>query len=210
MQPVQDTVQFGLSAEETVTNNTVKVIAHVVALKSTDLNEQMLKEAIREVVQQFIVADWSFSNMTRNNHPSGVEQVNLTATARVPEAENHALDQRRVTASRPGLTIHSHTIDISPTARQIDEAQSRLRLNILQKAQAECEAVSQTLGEQYRLGDVDFGESDEFSASNAPRRMAAASTYGSGFDHAPGGSADAIGNAVKLTMQAVVQLRISR
>jgi len=211
IQPVQDTIQFVLSAEETVTNDTVKVVASIVALVTHDMTEQKLKDSIRQLTQRFIKAEWNFSNMTRSNHAAGLEQITLTATARVPESENYGLDRRRVEASViEGMTIASHNTDTSPTTAQIEQAQSKLRLTILRKAEAERQTISDTLAAIYRLGSVSFNEGHG-TQSNLRGGMVAmsASAYGSGFGN-DDADEDAIGNAVKLVMQATVQLRISR
>ena len=64
--PTQDIIQFSLSAEETVTNDTFKVVANIVALVTHDMTEQKLRDSIRQLTQRFIQAEWNFSNMVRN------------------------------------------------------------------------------------------------------------------------------------------------
>ena len=99
--------------------------------------------------------------MTRTSHPSGMEQINLTATARVPESENYALDRRKDEASRDGLRIHSVQADTEPTMEQKEATESRLRQKLLQKAQAELATINATMGKgavdkTYRIGKVIF------------------------------------------------------
>lgn len=202
----QDSISFIISAEEVVVNTTVKVVATIVAIQ--DMTEDGLREAIRELMQRFIAADWQFSGMSRTSHASGREQVTLTATARVPESENNALDRRSREASRDGLRIHTVNADTSPSPAQIEETQSELRQSLLKKALAELGVINHTLGQTYRLGRVIFDPDPTETASNRrPGMMAMAASYSSGFDHAGGGGAGEIGNAVKLTMRALVQLR---
>ena len=205
MTTVQDSVQFNLQTEEVVVNNTVKVTAQVTAVLAGDLTENTLRESINETMQRFIRADWQFANMIRSNQRSGVEQVDLIATARVPEAENYNLDRRREQASREGLRIHSVNTDTRPTVQQIEETQSKMRRSLLVKAGKERDAINQTLEEDYRLGEVVFDPDEE----DTHRGQA---IYGSGFASAQAASAEAgpIGNAVKLTMTARVTLRIKR
>src|ERR1044072_772384 len=205
MTTVQDSVQFNLQTEEVVVNNTVKVTAQVTAVLAGDLTENTLRDGINETMQRFIRADWQFANMIRSNQRSGVEQVDLIATARVPEAENYNLDRRREQASREGLRIHSVNTDTRPTVKQIEETQSKMRRSLLVKAGKERDAINQTLEEDYRLGEVVFDPDEE----DTHRGQA---IYGSGFASAQAASAEAgpIGNAVKLTMTARVTLRIKR
>ena len=204
MQSVQDTIQFAIFAEEMVTNTTVTIVANVVALITPEMTEPLLKESIRDLMQRFIKSDWRFSHMSRNSHAAGMEQVNLTATARVPEEENYALDRRRKEASREGLTIYSHTTDTSLASSQIDETHSKLRLAILRKAKQELVAINKALDETYRLGRVSFERLDPNEADPSRRRVLAAKTpYGSGFNNAD----DDVGNTVKVVMRATVELR---
>ena len=126
-----DSIKFSLQAEQVVVNTTVKIIANVVAMVTPDLVEARLNDSIREVMQKFINADWQFSGMIRNPHAAGLEQINVTATARVPESENYALDQRRQRASREGLSIAQVSTDTSPTSAQIEDTQSELRHQLL-------------------------------------------------------------------------------
>jgi hypothetical protein len=206
--PIQDTIQFVLSSEEVVVNTTVKINASMVAIVTTDMTEQRLKEAIRDVVKKFIpTADWQFSGMSRTSHASGMEQVTLNATARIPEADNYALDRRSKEASVDGISIHTVATDNSPTAGQIETTQRKLRLELLEKAQQEADAINEATGMDYRLGEVIFDPESASTANVRNNRMMASATYGAGFDQPLGGGGGDIGNAVKLTMLARVILR---
>lgn len=215
MPKIQDTITFTLTAEETVVNNTVKIEARIVGMISQDTTEPTLRESIRTVTKKFIETDWQFSNMNRSAHPSGQEQIMLTATARVPELENYRLSQRADEASRGTdlPRIIEATADTSPTSAQIDETTRKLRVAILKKAQDELRVLSEASSDKYRLGALSFGQvydstsnTRQSTQSMAVMAGAAKTAYGSGF----AGTEDSIGNAVKLTMGATVELRIGR
>jgi hypothetical protein len=130
----------------------------------------------------------------------------------VSEAENYALDRRREEACRDveGIRIVSVTTDTAPTLAQLAETQQKLRLSLLKQAQTELRLINETLGETlYRLGAISFGQSHD-TLGNRPQTIAVAASakmsYGTGFSD----NDDTIGNAVKLTMHADIQLRISR
>lgn len=207
----EDTIEFTLAAEETIVNDTVKITAQINGMISRNTTEQQLRDSIRALMRKFIATDdWQYANTTRNSDPSGQERITLIATTRVHENENYALDRRREEASRDSemVNIASVQTDTTPPQRQIEETQSRLRLALLTKARNELALINAATGEDYRLGSVLFRDSLGANVSNAPRGgiiASAASLYGSGF-----GDDDTIGNAVKLSMQATVQLRISR
>ena len=99
--------------------------------------------------------------MTRNSHRSGMEEITLTATSRVTESENYALDRRSRDVSTEGLTINSVSVDTSPPATMIEEAESALRLMLLTKATKQLVAINEHLDSaKYRLGDVEFGNAN--------------------------------------------------
>ena len=209
----QDTIEFTLTAEETVVNSTVRIEANIDGMIAQDMAEQNLREVIRTIMRRFIETDWQFSNMLRSSHKSGMEQVSLTATARVPESENYALDRRREEAARDHdwVKITAAQANTSPTAAQIAETQSKLRVTLVKKAQEECTVLSKATGDHYRLGSVLYGPVFDSTSNIRASSMgvtagSAKTSYGSGFDT----DDDSIGNAVKLTMQATIQLRISR
>lgn len=112
------------------------------------------------------------------------------------------------------MNIISAQADTSPTATQIEETQRKLRVALIKKAKDELRVLNETTGDTYRMGSVTFGQGFDTMASNRPQNVAmsaamggsAKTQYGSGFD----GTEDGIGNAVKLTMQATVELRITR
>ena len=226
--PVQDTITFTLVAEETVVNNTVKLNATIASIVTPNMTEAKLKEGIRDmmkkIVSETLVEDgsktpvvWTFSNMTRSNHASGMEQITLNASTRVHESDNYSLDKRRVEASQDqeGMSITSLTSDSTPPSHMIETTESNLRLKLLTKAYIELEKIN-TLFEDnfesinnYRVGDLVFvNVNDPFSASNNSARIATntmkttmSGSYGSGFDYN-----DTLGNAIKLTMQVNVTL----
>ena len=75
--------------EQVVTNDTVRVTAHLVGMIPDDTSEQEMRESIRTMMRRFIDTDWQFSNLIRKAHPSGREEISLTATSRVSEKENY-------------------------------------------------------------------------------------------------------------------------
>lgn len=218
LQPIQDTIEFSLVAEETVVNNTVKLSATVSSIVTPDMTESKLKDGIREMMKKIVSetkgddgkkpVNWQFSNMTRTP-VSGMEQIVLTATTRVHESDNHSLDKRRQEVSQEGMTITQIAADTTPPMHMIEATESNLRLKLLTKAQAELEKINKCLvgveDTQYRLGSVQFENANDYAASNSPRggamKTAYAASYGSGFSED-----NTLGNAVKLSMRATITL----
>jgi hypothetical protein len=212
--PIQDTIDFVLSAEHTVVNTTVKMVATIASIITADMTEAKLKENIKEMMKKFVSdANWQFSGMTRNSHASGMEELTLIATARVSEAENYALDKRARDVSQEGMSITGISTDPSPPASMIEEAEGLLRQRLLTKATKELGDLNNVMAvlapNGYRINSVVFQTAGNEYANSRGVTMAATvakSSYGSGFGADMGGGEDALGNAVKLTMRANVKL----
>jgi hypothetical protein len=214
---IQDTIEFSLIAEQTVVNTTVKITATIAGIITPNVAEDALRENIRSIMKKFIdTAVWQISGIIRSKDDSGMEKIRLSATTRVSETENYALEERAEAASVKGMKISSVAVDTAPPTSMIEETESSLRITLLAKAVGECAHINgavsddhSKLGDDYRLGEVVFSR-DANSTSNLSNsshrnvsQMAMVSaSYGSGFDEA-----GTLGNAVKLTMYAAIVLR---
>lgn len=207
-QPIQDTIEFSLVAERTVTNDTVKLTASMSCTVMPGVTEDTLKTNIRGVLTNFIPnVEWQLSGLTRSSDPSGVEKLALTATVRVHESEYYALDERSRNASVSGVRITHVNADTSPPPKMVEEAEGALRLMLLQKAGKQQYDINQQLNANYRLGNVEFGNGVDSINNRHGQMLLAASTYShSGGGPVGGAAAEVIGNTVKLTMSAMVTL----
>lgn len=207
---VLDTLEFSVKAETVLVNDTVKLLAQITALVAGDVTEEALRADIRETMQKFIATEWQFANLSRSADPTGFERVTLTASARVSEKENYNLDGRARAASRKGLQIASVQADTSIPAAKIEEAERKLRADIMVKVQNERAALNKLLGDSeqpYRLHRIAFGALHDGTSRHARAGMmleaaTTKSAYGSGF----GGDDQTLGNASKLTMTAEIIL----
>jgi hypothetical protein len=199
MELIQDTVSLEIVAEKTVVNDSVKLVAEIVALVETGKAEEILRAEIKSTMKGLVDADWQFTNMKRSIDDSGVERVRLQASVRVSERENYNLDKRAEQVSRPGLVIVKVEVEVDTSVPQhmLDEAESDLRVTLSAKALTERDKLSKALGNDYRIHALMFGSVANLSLSNAANSKA---NYGSGF------SDDTLGNASKLTMTASVTL----
>jgi len=132
----------------------------------------------------------------------------------VPESENYNLDNRAKEASRKGLTITDVRVDTSVPYSMIEEAESDLRLVLIEKVHAERAKLERSLdaGASYRIHSLSFSHvatpsTSNFSNVSSAHAMAmvvggsAKTAYGSGFS-----DDDTLGNASKISMQVSVSL----
>jgi hypothetical protein len=205
---VQDNIDFMLVAEETVVNNTVKMVATISGTLTSDLTEERLTANIRQMMQNLIKdAKWNYAGIKRSTNSSGLEVIDLQASARVSETENHGLEQRIREVSKPGMSITSIIPDTTPPASMIEQCESKLRTSLLEKAKEELKVINETMSDKFRIGTVSFqaiGQDNQWNLSGSAlsNKTATAMSYGSHFD-----AEDSLGNAVKLTMRASISLR---
>lgn len=207
MENLQDTIEFELTAEETVVNDTVKVIAQVDAIITTDESDDTLYSRIRSTLMQFIPsAKWQFSNISRSNDTAGVERLTLVASARIPETENRNLRERSREASRKGLSISSYRVDEQIPASMVDAVSKKLRLKILELANAELEDVREAMGDDtWRIYSVNHLADSTKNHRHVMEAATRSLTYGIG-GAAGAGDDEPLGNAQKFSIRSHVIL----
>jgi hypothetical protein len=204
-------LSFQLSADTVVVNDTVRLNVSVVAMISKDQPDDAVKADIKAMMKALVDTDWSFSNMVRAMDQSGLERLTVSATARVPEAENVRLDERARAVSREGLRIVSISPDTSVPKRMVQEAESKLRVELMKRAHDEAQLLSREAPPKGRrvegdgwatvwvVHEVDFHRADHHDLSSKSVTAQAGMAYG----HA----SETIGNAERLSMTASVALR---
>ena len=203
---IQDTIGFSIEAETTVNNTTVKFTTSVIAvIDGVDITEDNLSSSVRELLNNFIPGEWTFSNPTRNRNDAGFEEARFVASLRTDQAENHNLAARQEAVSRRGLRITKVTTDTSTPKRAIAEAESALRVILLKRAANQAKDLSEAAGRNYRVHAINFDQMRP--DSNAYNLTAAATAYR--LDASANGLSDAIGHAQKLSMSANVILATS-
>lgn len=203
LQPKHQEIVLELDADTDVVNDTVKITATLVAMIGTDVTDRTLAQDIRDTLHRFIDTKWSLSNPARQRDQSGYERVTVQATCRVPETENYSLDERRQTASKPGLQIASAFADTSIPMTMIRDAQRKLRMSLIERAREEADEVGKITNDGWTVGKITFVESDDRYDKARPTMMA--STYRSAPQIESAG-ADGIGNTQRLFMSATVTL----
>lgn len=204
---LDDTITFALRASKVVINKTVRIAAQIVALSPDENSEAALRADIKAVLAAFIPgAEWQISGIHRNTDDSGYERVNLTASCRVDEKENYNLESRAKKVSKTGLQITDVTADTTVPQGDLEAAERELRQTILKDAMAECKALAEISGRDYRIKSLGF----QNGPANAMPKMSAASnitSYGSGFDD---DDEEGLSNAQKVTLSANVVLAVAK
>jgi hypothetical protein len=204
---VQDILSFNLRTDTVVSSETVKLIVQIATQSSSGTSEEELRAEIGSVLTKFVpTAKWEFSNLTRNKDVTGYERISLVASTRVPETENHKLDERAEEASRQGLRIVSVQVDSTIPGPILRAADRKLRSTLLKEAMEELDEINKLTKLTYRLGTIEFGDTNDPVFRKDASIMAYASTANAAPMGAAGGGAPSLGNTQKVSMTAAIQL----
>lgn len=142
-------IKFDMTDEVTITNTTVKISAWVQGVVNGQERPALEAAALELVKKLFPDASWAFSNFT---YPDGFT-FRVQATTRIDATQNDQLAQRAEAVSEQGkLNLIIHNIDPSIPLHQKREAESNLRLAIIEKAKAEAEKLGG------KVSEIEFSE----------------------------------------------------
>ncbi len=147
-----------LQAQQWVQTKTAKVI---VAINAT-LNKTQLAQAHQHIMQKLQQIDnkaqWHITNYQRSQGQSGLEQVNVTAQARIAEATLPGLRGKAKQASKPGFTLKIQSIEFTPSMADIAKVRKALRMKLYQQAKAEIAELNKIYPQQdFQIHLINFG-----------------------------------------------------
>jgi len=138
-------IKFELTDEVTITNTTVKISAWIQGVINGQDRPALEAAALDLAKKLFSDASWAFSNFTYQ--PDGFT-FRVQATTRIDATQNDQLETRADQLSEQGkLTISINNIDASIPLHQRREAESNLRVALIEKATAEATKLGGSLSE---------------------------------------------------------------
>lgn len=160
--PPLNQVMFQVNAEQWVTTANPKVIIAVNAATAEDNLSDVygsIKQKLRKVGGD---TQWRISTFQRSQDKSGLEQVYVTAEARLPEAQLNKLREQLKSISKAGETYTIAGIDYSPTLIERQAALADLRTNLYNQIKLELAKLNATYPNQkYVVHTIDFMENNE-------------------------------------------------
>ncbi|NKB47253.1 MAG: hypothetical protein GKR77_05635 [Legionellales bacterium] len=153
---VLDQVIFQVSAEEWVKTETAVVHVNIdAALSETDL--ATMRTQIMENLVKIAQADWRITQFQRSQDRSGLEQLNVRAQARVPEAALTKLNSQAKAVSKAGATYRIDQVDFTPSLAEVEAVNTQVRQKIYTQINAEITQLNQDFsGKQYTVHQIDF------------------------------------------------------
>lgn len=146
--PPVNQIQMQLTLEQWAKTLTAKVIVNVAAM----LNQGGLATTQRTINTKLNrisdKAEWHITNFNRYKDSSGLERVNISAEARLPESELPTLRSRAEKISKPGEKFTIGSVDFSPSLADVERTKQELREKMYQQIHAELARVNKNYGEQ--------------------------------------------------------------
>lgn len=156
IEPLLNKVTLQFTAEQWAATKT--------ALVNININVAVSDKGLEKIHSQVIAKlnslskqDWHLISYERTQDKSGLESVQITAQARLPETELSGLRDKTKAVSRPGETYTIDSIQFSPSESEMRDAQNILRENIYQQAKAELARLNRIYPDQkYTIHDINF------------------------------------------------------
>jgi len=190
-------IRFDLTDEVTITNSTVKITAWINGVINGQ-DRPALEEASLEMVKKlFPDAKWAFSNFTFQ--PDGFT-FRVQASTRIDATQNDQLEQKAAKLSEQGkLTLSIYNLDPSIPLFQKREAESNLRVALIEKAKAEAAKLGG------RVSNITFTEAVSQQFANNGRAMMASASYSLESVGAPASAS--LGHSEKIYLSANITVR---
>jgi hypothetical protein len=202
-EPLLNKVTLQLQTEQWVTTKTALVNVGVNAAVADQGIDKIQTDVIQKLNQLSSKGEWHVVSFNRQLDKSGLESIQITAQARLPQSELSNLRNKAKAISKPGITFTIDDVQFVPSDEEIKQANNAMRNRLYQQAKAEIDALNKIYPDQkYYLHQINFlmmafpMAADTMQTANySMTKMAAA----------PGPQrTSAVGN--KVTMEATVVL----
>lgn len=156
LEPLLNKVSLQLSAEQWVTTKTALTNVVVNASVSGQGIERIQNDVVQKL-NQIAKADWHLVSFDRQLDRSGLESIQITAQARLPQNELAGLRDKAKSISKPGETFTLDSVQFTPSDEEFRAANTSLRNNIYAQARAEIDALNKAYPDQkYYLHQIDL------------------------------------------------------
>lgn len=146
-----------LTAEQWITTKTALVDIGVSAGVSDQGIEKIQNNVMQKLRQFSAKAEWHIISLNRQQDKSGLENIQITAEARMDQSELNGLRDKAKSISKAGETYTVDNIQFTPSDDEVRAANSALREKIYIQANLEIDALNKFYPTQkYYLHKIDF------------------------------------------------------
>lgn len=165
--PLLNSITLQLTADTWVTTNTAKVTVMIYA----NLNQQQLtnaQQAMQDSLQEIAKTDWHITNINRIETQAKLEQLTVTAEARLPVDMLGDLREKAKVISKEGENFQIQDIAYKPSNAEYEAAKTELRTEIYKQAKAELASINKLYPEErFTLHAVNFVPMEIIGAQRA-------------------------------------------
>lgn len=171
--PLLNKVTLQLQAQQWVTTKTALVYVAVNAAVADQGIGNVQADVLSKLKQLSDKGEWHVVSFNRSLDQSGLERVQISAQARLPQGDLSGLRDMAKKISKPGETYTIDNVMFTPSDEEIQQANLSLRNDLYQQAKTEIDALNKMYPDQkYYLYSIDF-----VSTPASPVPMAANAMY---------------------------------
>jgi hypothetical protein len=150
-------ISMQLQSEQWVTTKTALVNVAANAAVSDQGIADVQADVMGKLKQLSDKGDWHITSFNRSLDQSGLESIQITAQARLPQTDLAGLRNKAKAISKPGETFTIDSVQFTPSEDEFRQANITLRNNLYQQAKAEIDALNKIYPDQkYYLYSIDF------------------------------------------------------
>lgn len=150
-------VTLQLHAEQWATTDTALVNVTINAALTDQGIETIQASIIQKLKKISDKSEWHIVSFERQQDQSGLENVQMSAEARLPQTELANLRSKAKALTKPGETYAIESVVFTPSDEELRQVKIALRNNIYQQAKTEIDALNKIYPEQkYYLHQIDF------------------------------------------------------
>ncbi|VVC76086.1 hypothetical protein AQUSIP_13910 [Aquicella siphonis] len=198
--PLLNKVTLQLQSEKWITTQTALVYVGVNAAVTDQGIGNVQANVLGKLKQLSDKAEWHVLSFYRQQDQSGLENIRMTAQARLPQSELSGLRNKAKAISKPGETYTIDNVQFVPSDEEIQQANTLLRNDLYMQAKSEIDALNKIYPNQkYYLYSIDFTGYPPSPAPMAMNAMVMEKTMAS----APAAPVP-VGNKARLTATVVI------
>jgi len=157
VKPLLNKVSLQLHAEQWVTTQTALVNVGVNASVADQGIVNVQNNVMQKLNQLSNKGEWHVVSFDRQLDKSGLESIQMTGQARLPQSELGNLRDKAKAISKPGQTFTIDNVQFTPSDQELRQAHVTLRNDIYQQAKAEIDALNKMYPDQkYYLNKIEF------------------------------------------------------
>lgn len=199
LEPLLNKVSLQLHAEQWVTTKTALVNVMINAAVAGQGIEKIQTQVMQKLSLISDKGEWHIVSFDRQQDRSGLESIQITAQARLPQTDLANLRDKAKAITKPGETFTIDSVQFSPSDDELKQANAMLRNNIYQQAKMEMDILNkQFIDQKYYLHQIDF------NFAQAPMPMARNTMMVKMASEAAPSAPLSVGNKVELNASVVL------